>query len=779
MTEKGTRRLATIMFADIAGYTALMQRDEQSALRYLQQFRQTLEAQVPAHGGQIVQFYGDGCVVTFQSSVDAVTCARIMQESFLEEPRLPVRIGLHTGDVMFRSGNVYGDAVNVTARVESMGIPGSVLLSSSVYNHIKNKPEFKLQALGRFAFKNVEKDMTVYALAQKGFAIPKPKEMQGKGKLIPNKKPLLWVAILIVLMALISIVVWQQTKISVTQTGLLAEEIRQERVAVIPFDNNTGVANLDDFGYLVSDLITNGLTEADIKTCSPRTVLQYQNLWGVLPNNPESKVSFSEVTSARYWIEGWFIQEGDSLTIKSSLVDARNGDVVRNFSEVKGQKDQKELLANLLCRRIMGFWAAREDIEKGKFKAPLYEAYQEYRKIFELEKAEMSWGNSEYDKKFGRSAFEKDPTFYTAALREMYWQANRRAPRTDTLISLLEPHYNKMTSFEQTLFKVNMALYERDYDTYGRLLGENHERFPQDAFTIEHYSFTLAFRESRPAKAWEVANQLKFDHLNVSKGQKTRKIVRIVTYGLAAGYFEEVIELVNTFPRSNEWIGLYFHLKSKALIRSGQVDALEELYKEVEVAEPSYHWNERQYDQAAFCNEVAEELLLLNQPVQAKRWLNQALEWVKEESRTPLSLYDSLHLVKTNYLLGSYQEALLWGEDAYLSGKSWIPDNYLATLGAAYARLGQNDKAETIIQQFLMRPLGPSPYNHSHAARIYAELNDKEQVMEVMYEREELYGASAIGFGFEYVKNDYLMRNLFDYPPFVELTRIREGALKD
>ncbi|MBX2877921.1 MAG: adenylate/guanylate cyclase domain-containing protein [Saprospiraceae bacterium] len=779
MSEKKTRRLAAILFADIAGYTALMQRDEQSALAHLQKFRRTLEMQVPAHGGQIVQFYGDGCVATFPSSVNATTCAGIMQERFLQEPRLPVRIGLHMGDVVFGEGNVYGDAVNVTARVESMGVPGSVLLSNSVYDHIKNKPEFALQSLGLFAFKNVEKEMTVYALAQEGFAIPKYKEMQGKGKRVPNNRPWQWVALAAVVVSLISVVLWQQNKLGVSKTGLLSEKIRQERVAAIPFDNNTGVADLDDFGYLVSDLITSGLTEINIKTCSPRTVLQYQHLWGVLPNNPENKVSFSEVTAARYWIEGWFLPEGDSLTIKSSLVDAQSGDVVRNFPEIKGDKNQKELLATLLCQRIMGFWAAREDIEKGKFKAPLYEAYQEYRKIFELEKAGMSFGNHEYDEKFGRSAFEKDPTFYTAVLREMYWQANRRAPRTDTIINLLEPHYYEMTSFEQTFFKLNKALYQRDYDTYGSLLGENYERFPLDPFTIEHYSFTLAFRESRPAKAWEVANQLKLEHLNVSLSYKTMNIIRTITYGLAAGYFEEVTELVNTLPRTTEWLGLYFHLKSKALIRSGQLDALEELSREVEVAEPSFHWYERQYDQATFCNEVAEEFLLLNEPVQAQKWLNKALEWVKKESREPLNLYDSLHLVKTNYLLGNYQDAVHWGEDAYQPGGPSIGNNYLVTLAAAYARLGQKNKAETISQQFLNRPQGPNPDNYYHAARIYAELSDTERAMDILYEREKLYGANALGFAYEYARYDYLIRNLFGNPAFVELVEIRDKRLRD
>lgn len=775
MLEKKTRRLAAILFADIAGYTALMQRDEQSALAHLRKFRQTLEAQVPAHCGQIIQFYGDGCVAAFQSSVEAATCARLMQESFLQAPSVPVRIGLHTGDVVFRDGNVYGDAVNVAARIESMGVPGSVLLSSSVRNHIKNKPEFVLQSLGQFAFKNVEKEMSVYALTQEGFAIPKRKEMRGKGRPVAKRRPLLWTVVAVAMMIMAGVVLWQQNKLRAAETGFLPKAIRQERVAVIPFRNNTGVENLDDFGYLTSDLITNGLTEADIRTCSPQTVLQYQHLFGVVPNNPEGKTSFSEVTGARYWIEGYFKSEGDSITIKSSLTDGWNGDVVRNFSDEKGHVDQKEQLANRLCRRIMGFWVAREDIEKGKFKSPLYEAYREYRKIFESDVGSRMGTMMGLEIKHGRRAFEIDSTFYTAALTDMFWQAERKNLRTDTLIALLEPQYDKMTFFEQTLFRANKSFYRRDYVTYGRLLEELYERFPRDPWINRHYSSTLSLRENRPAKAWEVANQIKLEQLNIPPSQKAARTNGRARNGLATGHFEAVIDLVDIYPRTKEWLGYYFFLKSKALIRSGQLDALENLSKEIEAAEISSHRSERQYDQAAFCNEVAEEFLLLNQPEQAQRWLNKALEWVKKEWDAPLNLQDSLHLARTNYLLGRYHEAVRWGEEAYESGRPGIGNKYRATLGAVYARLGQKDKAETIIQRLLERT---NPFTLYYAAQICAELGDKKRAMDLLYERKEFYGIKGIGL-IDYAQYDYLMRNLFEYPPFVELMWIRDEGLKD
>ena len=189
---KPNRQLAAILFADIVGYTQLMQRNEKSALASLQKFKSELEQRVPVCNGEIIQFYGDGCLALFNSSVEAVECAKSLQLAFQKTPVTPVRIGLHAGEVLFKNDNVFGDAVNIASRVESLGVPGAVLLSSNIRNQIKNKSEFKLQSLGRFAFKNVEGDMTVYALANKGFPIPKKEEMQGKLKKAspPKKKKL-------------------------------------------------------------------------------------------------------------------------------------------------------------------------------------------------------------------------------------------------------------------------------------------------------------------------------------------------------------------------------------------------------------------------------------------------------------------------------------------------------------------------------------------------------------------------------------------------------------
>lgn len=122
MSNSKNRRLSAILFADIVGYTALMQKDEVTANHNLEKFHQTLNKKVSHFKGQIINNYGDGCVCTFNSAVDAMQCAKSIQIIFQVEPKIPVRIGLHSGDVFFKDNNVYGDAVNIFSRIESLGI---------------------------------------------------------------------------------------------------------------------------------------------------------------------------------------------------------------------------------------------------------------------------------------------------------------------------------------------------------------------------------------------------------------------------------------------------------------------------------------------------------------------------------------------------------------------------------------------------------------------------------------------------------------------------------
>jgi adenylate cyclase len=180
MTNKSTRILAAIMFTDMVGYTALMQEDEKKAKRNRDRHRQVLREAVAAHQGKILQYYGDGTLAIFNSAIEAVECATRIQLELQKEPKIPLRIGLHTGDIVYDDEGVYGDGVNVASRIEGLAVASSILISGKVYDDIKNHREFRTVSLGSFDLKNVKKPVEVYAINNEGLAVPTTKEIKAK-----------------------------------------------------------------------------------------------------------------------------------------------------------------------------------------------------------------------------------------------------------------------------------------------------------------------------------------------------------------------------------------------------------------------------------------------------------------------------------------------------------------------------------------------------------------------------------------------------------------------
>ena len=171
------RQLSAIMFTDMVGFTALMQDDEHRAKSIRDRHRDTLRQSIEKHSGEIVQFYGDGTLSVFGSAVDAVSSAVAAQQALQQDPSIPVRIGLHIGDIIRDEDGVYGDGVNVAARIQGLSVPGAVMISGKVFDEIKNHPELPATALGEFDLKNVRDPMRVFAITAPGLVVPDPETM--------------------------------------------------------------------------------------------------------------------------------------------------------------------------------------------------------------------------------------------------------------------------------------------------------------------------------------------------------------------------------------------------------------------------------------------------------------------------------------------------------------------------------------------------------------------------------------------------------------------------
>src|SRR6266446_1880585 len=165
------RRLAAIFAADVAGYSRLMGTDEEGTLAALKACRRELtDPKVAEHHGRIVKTTG-GILAEFASAVDAVRCAveiqRAMAErnsAISEERRIEFRIGINIGDVLIDEGDIFGDGVNIAARLEALASPGAICLSEDAYNQIKNKLTLNVSDIGEQRLKNIVQQVRVYAV---------------------------------------------------------------------------------------------------------------------------------------------------------------------------------------------------------------------------------------------------------------------------------------------------------------------------------------------------------------------------------------------------------------------------------------------------------------------------------------------------------------------------------------------------------------------------------------------------------------------------------------
>src|ERR1700746_570518 len=177
------RRLAAILAADVAGYSRLMGADEEGTHERLKAHRRELiEPKIGEHSGRIVKTTGDGLLAEFPSVVDAVRCAAELQRTMIdreasipEDRRIRFRVGINVGDVIVDGGDIFGDGVNVAARLESLADPGGLCISRMVRDQIRDKLAYDFEDLGEQSVKNITRPLRVYALRSEVVAgLPAP-----------------------------------------------------------------------------------------------------------------------------------------------------------------------------------------------------------------------------------------------------------------------------------------------------------------------------------------------------------------------------------------------------------------------------------------------------------------------------------------------------------------------------------------------------------------------------------------------------------------------------
>jgi len=307
-----SRQLAAIMFTDIQGYTAMMQHDEGLAMKARERHRKIFNQTTEKFNGSIRQYFGDGTLSTFNSAIDAVHCAMEMQVEFQKEPVIPVRIGVHLGDVVIKEDEIIGDGVNVASRIESLAVAGSVFISDKVYDEIKNQSGIEATSLKTFEFKNVDKPIEVFAISNKGMIIPSVDEISGKTRERPAKSKFSKIRNLIIALLLIVIAYF------IVQNYILTASPGEEKksIAVLPFTNMTNDPEQEYFSDgITEDILTHLSRVADLRVISRTSVMQYKNTTKTIPEiGRELRVS--------HVLEGSVRKYGDQVRITAQLINA-------------------------------------------------------------------------------------------------------------------------------------------------------------------------------------------------------------------------------------------------------------------------------------------------------------------------------------------------------------------------------------------------------------------------------------------------------------------------
>ena len=310
--EHQNRQLAAILFTDIVGYTGMMQKDERNALSVTRHYMAVLEEATDTFHGRILNDYGDGSLCSFPSVTEAIKAAVQMQHQLQREPNVPLRIGIHVGELFFEGHKVMGDSVNVASRIQSLGCANSILLSKEVFDKLKNQPEYKSVSLGKFEFKNVDEPLEIFALAREGLTVPKKEQLSGKLKEIKKrstrKKILAGTIVLILVLA--SFMIFKKYFIS---SGFRGEK----SIAVLPFGN-------DEQGN-IEDYLNDGITQDIISKLSKISSLQKVIGWFSVRTFKKTTKTIKQIgdeLGVAAILTGTIQKQGDKTHIIAELIEA-------------------------------------------------------------------------------------------------------------------------------------------------------------------------------------------------------------------------------------------------------------------------------------------------------------------------------------------------------------------------------------------------------------------------------------------------------------------------
>ncbi|HPG06309.1 MAG: tetratricopeptide repeat protein [Saprospiraceae bacterium] len=398
---QGQHRLAAIMFTDIVGYTATMQHDEPLALTRVARHKKVLETMVPRHGGEVLNYYGDGSLSIFPSAIEAVQCGMDIQTSLHTLDDLPLRIGIHLGEIIFENGQYLGDGINIASRIQSEGKAGSICFSETIRDLVRNNFGPRINFMGVRQLKNVENAMPLYCIDpfQKR-AVPQTASLKGWSKL-----KLAYLGILVLVIAAFAIQPWK----FLTQKDMITE---RPSIMILPFKNLNPENNEDYLGEGIADEVRSQLSFIQGLEVKSRATSQHYG---------EQHLPASDIAGQldiQYLLEGSIRRSGGRFKLDLSLSDVRNDKVITPIKyENRDEKDLTKLqneIAQIVVAKIKPSLSPQEDQRLNTLPTTSFAAYQNYLmgKYFTIKSSSREDLDQAMD--YFRNALKEDPNYAQA-----------------------------------------------------------------------------------------------------------------------------------------------------------------------------------------------------------------------------------------------------------------------------------------------------------------------------------------------------------------------------
>jgi adenylate cyclase len=329
-TQDFKGKLTAILSADVKDYSRLMREDEEATVRTITTYREVIGSVVQKHRGEVVDSPGDNILAEFASVVDAVRSAVEVQEELKarnaelpENRRMEFRIGINLGDVIHKEERIYGDGVNVAARVESLADAGGICVSRSAYDQVKDKLTLGYEYLGEHSVKNISEPVRIYRVLMEpevaGIVI-------GEKKLRLRRRHWMAVAVIALVFGAAAVTIWNfylratssdDKAASIPEIAIPLTE--RASIAVLPFTNLSGDPEQEYFSDgITNDIITDLSKFRGLLIIASNTIFTYKG-------KPVKAKKVSQELGVRYVVEGTVQKAGDKVRINAQLIDTATG----------------------------------------------------------------------------------------------------------------------------------------------------------------------------------------------------------------------------------------------------------------------------------------------------------------------------------------------------------------------------------------------------------------------------------------------------------------------